>query len=102
MNISAAFFGVMIFTVLILVSFLGFAFLSLALVRKSKRYRALIRDLKAQNKYEEWAEQHKSLVITDRVIQYSSIIFVLALLLFLGSVKEVISVPRIVALISGV
>ncbi len=102
MSFATGFIVIIVIELLVVGSLIGYLVLSLSISRKSKRYRALIRDLKKQNKYKEWAEQHKSLVMIDRVIQYSGVLFLLALLIFVGSVREVISPPRILSLASGI
>jgi hypothetical protein len=62
--------------------------------KTSKKYRTFILDLKKQGKYEEWAHQHKYLVLLEKIYRYFGVsIIVLALIGFLirfGSIPKII------------
>jgi hypothetical protein len=102
MGISTGFVVVMAINLLIVVSFVGFVILSLSTSKTTKKYRAHIRELKKQNTYEEWVEKHKNLVMAQKIFQYSAVVFILALLVFLGIVKEVFPAPGMVLIVSGI
>jgi hypothetical protein len=55
--------------------------------------------LKKENAYEAWAEKHNNLVRAQKVLQYYGVVFIVALLVFLGIVKEVFAAPRIVLIV---
>jgi hypothetical protein len=101
MGISAGYLVVMVVNLLIVISLFGFIILSLSTSKTSKKYRARIRELKKENAYEAWAEKHKNLVTAQKALQYSGIVFIIALLVFLGIVREVFSAPRIVLIVVG-
>ena len=101
MGISPGLFLVMAVEILIFVSFVGSIILTMSTSRTAKRYRDYVLELKKEDKYVEWVEQHKNLVMLNKVYQYAGVLFVLALLVFFGIARDVISAPRIILIISS-
>ncbi len=102
MSIAAGFIVTMVIGFLIVGSLIGFLFLSLSMSKTSKKYREFVRGLKKKNQYDEWAKQHSQLIIVEKVFQYGSILFLLALLIYIGIVKDFISAPRFILIVSAV
>ena len=102
MSITAGFILTMVIGLLIVVSLIGSVFLSLSMSKTSKKYRELVRGLKKQNQYVEWSKQHARLVLAERVFQYGSVVFLLALFAYVGSVYDFIAVPRLILIVSAI
>ena len=102
MSIAVGFSLTLFIGLLIVGSLIGYLVLSLSISKTSRKYREFVRGLKKQNQYEAWAKQHSSLIRAERILQYGSILCLLALFIFIGTVKGFISAPRIILVISAV
>jgi len=84
---------IMIAALLPLMSCFGCLFLLQSINKSSKKYQALILNLKRQGTYEEWVYQHKALVFLERIYLYFRISVVL--LVVIGFMIEFVSMPKI-------
>ena len=66
------------------------------------RYRAYISEMKKQNTYLDWTTRHKDLVFLEKMDTFLQGTFLLALILFFGSIKEYIEIPRTLLYVSGI
>ena len=101
MNTSFLIYTALIGVVLI-GSVLGTLYLSISSIKSLRKYKEYMAELKKQNKYEEWAIQHNDLMVFEKVNTYVQVIFLIALLLFAGGVKEVIEIPQVLIIVSGI
>ena len=82
------------------VSVFGYLFLVQSVAKTSKNYRLFILKLKKQGKYEEWAHQHKNLVLLEMVSQYIKTSFIV--LVLVGFVMRLASIPKVVVTVIAV
>src|SRR6266540_6324979 len=75
-----------------LVSCLACLFLLKSVAKSSQKYQTLIRRLKKQGTYEEWADRHKQLVLLENLFRYFR--FSVILLVLIGFLIEFASMPR--------
>lgn len=101
MDISAGFFVMAVVNFLFVVSLFGSLVLIVSTSKTFKKYQAHILELKKKNIYDAWAEKHKNLVTAQKILQYSGVLFLVALLVYIGIVKEIFLAPRIVLIVSG-
>jgi hypothetical protein len=85
---------------LFILPFLGCVVLSLFMSKTGRKYREFVDELKKQNRYAEWAKQHSRLILVQNVFQYSGVLFLLALLVYFSIVKDFISAPRMILIVS--
>ena|SRR5215216_3925648 len=100
MNITTDFF-LMIYLGVLLISVVGCVVLMLSTSATSRKYRALVLELKKRDQYEAWAKQHSQLVAVKSFMRYSGIVFILAIFIHFGILKDMIPAPTIVSLILG-
>jgi hypothetical protein len=88
--------------VVIIGSVIGAIFI-LAFSRKTtRRYRTYVSEMKKQNTYLDWTTRHRDLVFLEKIDTFLQGTFLLALILFVGSVKEYIEIPRTLLYVSGI
>ena len=93
---KSSLFLVMLLLIPPVASFYGYLSLIQSATKTSKKYRAFIFKLKKQGNYEEWAHQHKYLVLLDKFYKYTKASFFVAILI--GFVIEFASIPKIVVI----